>query len=290
MTMWKRARCASSSGVAVTLLLAPAPAAAQLLVGADATLASQYVWRGVARVTNRVLQPSTYIALGFASSFLTAGAWWNVELERAAAGDHTLVGPGARGVGETDFWLEYASRESAFDWRVGLWHYRLHSSLPSAGLPARFSTTDFYAAVSSLHLPVLLRGSGWLDAHRLRGVYYEFDASYALGTDPEAEVVGSLFVGGRLAGSHGLARDPDAAARPFYFARDGLVFYELYAQLAIAPPLGAVPLVVTIAPRYTLAQDPVSRRDGLRDRAGFFWLELAVSWRARLAGPRPSPR
>ena len=272
----------------LTLLLVPRPTAAQLFVGADATYATRYVWRGLSRVSSPVLQPSAYLALGFGSSFLTGGAWWNVELERAAAYDHTLVGPGSRGAGETNLWLEYATRRSYFDGRVGFWHYRLDDPRSSAGLPARFSTTELYAAVSTLHLPVLVRLSGWFDADRLQGVYYEMDASYALGTHPLGEIVGSLFAGGRIGGSHGLSRAADAAAKPFYFQRDGIAYYELYAQLAFEPPLRRLPVVCNITPRYEFARDPAARRDSLdpavRDRSSFFWLEIALSWRTRLAG------
>lgn len=277
--------------VAVTavLLLAPRPTAAQLVVGADATFASRYVWRGVSRVTDPVLQPSAYIALGSGSSFLTAGGWWNVELRRAGAHDHTVAGAGSRGVGETNVWLEYAARQAAFDWRVGLWHYRLEDSR-STGLPADFSTSELHASIATLHLPVLARLSGWFDVDRLRGGYYEIDAAYALGTHPLAEIVGSLFAGGRVGASHGLARAA-AVEQPFYFRRDGIVYYELYAQIAVEPPLGSPRVVCTFTPRYEFARDPAARRESLdpavRDRSRFFWVEISLSWRRRLAGKRP---
>ena len=58
------------------------PALAQSTVGADLSLFSGYVWRGIS-VTNRpVGQPNAYVAFPAGKTTVTAGGWANVDLGR----------------------------------------------------------------------------------------------------------------------------------------------------------------------------------------------------------------
>ena len=67
-------------------------ALAQATVGADLSMLSGYVWRGIS-VTNRpVGQPNAYVALPAGSISVTVGGWANVDLGQYDDSDNPVQG------------------------------------------------------------------------------------------------------------------------------------------------------------------------------------------------------
>src|SRR6266576_4176026 len=106
------------------------PAAAQLRPGADALLATRYLWRGVERTNGFVLQPDLYVAYGRPEvGWITAGIWGNVELESPAAADLSDRPVDGAGLGERDAWLQVTRTLAGVDGTLGWAGYFRRASL-----------------------------------------------------------------------------------------------------------------------------------------------------------------
>ncbi|MGH7502235.1 MAG: hypothetical protein ACREL7_10815 [Longimicrobiales bacterium] len=267
------------------------PVFAQLLPGADVTIATQSVWRGLTRVSDPVLQPSAYLALGIGTGFLSAGVWADYEFG-TGPGDYSLAGIGKADIGSVEAWVEYAARQSLFDWKAGYVRSRLRNDMRIHGVPPELATSELYLGVTSRRLPVVASLTAWQDVDELQGRYFLLDVAYPLPTNPLGEIAGSIFAGARAGLANGLERDSDHADRPYYFEESGLSHAELYLEWSFELPVSWLPLDLFLSPHYEFAIDEAAQRRSpdplVARRKRFFWFELAASLRFELAGSSTS--
>jgi hypothetical protein len=266
------------------------PASAQLVVGADVTVATRSVWRGLTRARGPVLQPSAYMALGLGTGFLTAGVWSDYEFGNTRPGDNSLAGVGRAGLGAVEGWVEYTGRQSVLDWRIGFVRSRLRNETRIHGVPPELATSELYLGVTSRRLPVLARLTAWQDVDEVDGRYFLADVAIPLPTHPLGEIVGSIFVGGRVGFVNGQERDAQNIDRPYYFEDSGFSHAEAYAEWSFEVPVTWLPLDLFLSAHHEFAIDDAARR-GSPDpavplRSRFWWFELTTSLRLDVGGRR----
>ena len=85
------------------------PAAAQVTVGADLGLFSDYVWRGITYTNKFVLQPDVYLTIPTGPASFTAGGWFNIEPGKydGATDISESGGESSFDVAEFDWWGEF---------------------------------------------------------------------------------------------------------------------------------------------------------------------------------------
>src|SRR3712207_4788052 len=66
--------------LSVTLTAQPPRVSAQAIVGADMSVFSSYVWRGVSLTNGPVAQPNLYLNVPVGNLSLTVGGWANVDV------------------------------------------------------------------------------------------------------------------------------------------------------------------------------------------------------------------
>lgn len=194
------------------LLGTPGPAAAQFRAGADALVASSYVFRGVTRTNGYVLQPDAYVAYGLGGAgWLTAGVWGNVELERSGDRDISDRPYGTSGLGERDAWVQLTRGFGAFDVTAGWIGYFRRANLV-AGPSERYDTHELYATVQDRTANLSPRLSAWWDVSRIDGLYLESSVSVPLMGSFPRTLLGVLSHGHRGA-QPGPGREPRSPSR-----------------------------------------------------------------------------
>ena len=104
----KRANVLGAALVAIGGLAGAAPASAQT-IGADASLFSSYVWRGLSLTNKPVLQPDVYVTFPAGNASITVGGWANIDLGKYDDPDDDFSESGglsAFNFAEFDPWIE----------------------------------------------------------------------------------------------------------------------------------------------------------------------------------------
>lgn len=181
------------------------PAAAQttLVAGADVTLSTAYVWRGVARRNGRTLLFSPFVALSSEAATLTAGWWTTLELSTPDPVERpTDVGTGRRWFGENDLWIQLSGRIGAVTATAGMVRYGFArpETFPAARL---FNTSEMYGRAWVEIGPVVSELSVWYDFDRVDGAYVETGGDLRVPTLPSHSPIISLYLTARTAWSIG---------------------------------------------------------------------------------------
>lgn len=163
------------------------PARAQVTVGADAALFSDYVWRGLSLTNNFVIEPDAYLTVTTGPGAVTAGIWANIEPSRYdGVGD---IGEGggqaSPDVTEYDIWLEYNQTVQKVTFTVGGVSYwypnRDNPAPPAPGLLTNDvnRTVELYGKVglSNILNPKL---AVWYDVDKVNGAYFEGSISHSI--------------------------------------------------------------------------------------------------------------
>jgi hypothetical protein len=152
------------------LLLAAAPAAAQLSARADVSAGGRYVWHGVSRAAGLVAQPSLAVGLRLRTFSLESGAVLHYELDRVSAGELSETGAGDRHLGEQDFWARASLVVGPTRLHAGVVRYVFRGDPTRGGLGRARNTTELYAALSATS-GVNSSLEAWLDVERVRGAF-----------------------------------------------------------------------------------------------------------------------
>jgi len=266
-------------GLLALALGAPGPAAAQLRPGADALLASSYVFRGVTRTNGYVLQPDTYVAYWQKDvGWLTAGVWGNLELERSGARDITDRPDGTRGLGEWDAWAQLTHALGPLDLTAGWAGYFRRASLV-AGPSDRYDTHEVYAAIQARETYLSPRFSAWWDLSRIGGVYLESSVSVPLMGSFRGPFWAFYFTAtaGLDLGQSVERRHP---LRPANFAEDGFTHLDLGADVRL-PQLSRGWVSTQIEGHLQLNRDPYTKRHsraaGDDDNFATWWFGVSLS-------------
>ena len=155
--------------VTVAVSAAARTARAQATVGADLSLFSGYVWRGIS-VTNRpVGQPNAYVAFPAGNASVTLGGWANVDLGRYDDADDFSQSGGVSSlnVSEFDPWAEVSVPAGKATLAGGVIGYVFPNDF---GATDAFNTWEVYGKVG-LSAPLSPK----------LAVYYDFSADLGNG-------------------------------------------------------------------------------------------------------------
>ena len=177
-------------GLALLALGAAVPAAAQVTVGADAYLNSQYVWRGLTFTNKPVIQPDVWLsAYGF-----TVGAWANVEVSKcdgdndyceSGYGSNLSGGPAVAprsGIAEIDLWAEYARTTGNVSWKLGWILYTFNKD--NGNFTNFYDTNEGYGQLSLGGLAVTPTLYASYDLDNVKGLYVQPSLSYGVKASP----------------------------------------------------------------------------------------------------------
>lgn len=265
--------------LAVSWLFVPAPAPAQVTVGADVAVNSAYMWRSLLLRNAVVLQPSAYVTAGG----FTLGIWQNWELTDPCAVIEEPAGLKADcGGGKFDVSLRSAnasgneldSRMSELDlfgwysgtigeeveFTVGFLVYTFPATAFAKGI---LDTEEFFGSLSITPrtVPITFGLFASYDFNNYVGLYLEPSVSYSRSLTPNVEVGLAAAAGFSLGddwGSSGLFNPAKAGQndQSFLFAENGLTGAQFSINVPITiPTRGPATLSVTPAAYYTLYLD-----------------------------------
>lgn len=260
------------AAIALALLLAGAPAAAQVSVTTDAGFFNAYIWRGVSLTNQFVAQPDLYLTIPAGGGSAVLGGWSTMELGRYDGLGDLSEGGGVSSLDltEIDLWAEYGyPLGSGLTGTAGLLTYLFPNT---AGLTNSANrTVEVYGKLQATGVPLAPKIAAWYDVDKVKGAYLEASVGQAVSAIRGFPITfGAL--AGFSAGQEVNSSDPTEVAN---FADDGFTHLDLSATGALA----AGP--VTIAPTvhfYVLNDDftKITRVGQTRDVKA--WAGLSLTW------------
>jgi hypothetical protein len=242
-----------------------APAIAQVTLGVDAALNSQYVWRGLSYTNKPVIQPDVWIS---ASGF-TAGVWANVEPSSyTGATDISENGSEGAGIAEIDGWIEYARASGNVNWKLGWTIYTF--DMNKSGFTAYYDTHEFYGQASIGGLPFTPTLYAAYDVDKVKGLYLQPSISRAVAVSPALSITLTALAGISAGQEKGNATDAS-----WNFANSGLAHLDLGASTSFAA--GSV----SIAPQFHVqwCHDDLVKATSLGHQHDVkFWGGVTLSW------------
>jgi len=197
------------------------PALAQTSVGADLSLFSGYVWRGIS-VTNRpVGQPNAYMAFPAGGTTVTAGGWANVDLGRYDDSDDFSQSGGVSSLNLAEFdpWAEVSVPVGKATLTGGVVGYVFPNEV---GATDALNTWEVYGKVG-LAVPLSPRLAVYYDVDKVDGAYIEGSVAHAI---PLGSVSLAL---GALAGVSAGQAESDRTGELNNFAENGFTHLDLSA-------------------------------------------------------------
>ena len=255
-----------TGSIATLLLLPPVRLQGQTVLGADASVLSANVWRGLTFTNRPVLQPDFFAGYTHRRMTWTAGLWSNVELGQYDGSSELSQGGGRSSLDltEIDWWVEGSRRVGSAALTGGLTGY--HYPNP-AGMPSSNNTLELYARAAAAG-PLNPRLSLFWDVDAYQGVYAEVGLSHRV---PLNRRLG-LDLAARVGAATGLA--PSAGDRSRY-ARNGLTHLDFSASTSlIAGGITWTPVV-----HLVVASDPRVRITSPGERHDVkVWFGLRAGW------------
>lgn len=249
----------------------------------DAVVYSRYVWRGITRRNDWVVQPDIVVGATWPTGSLSVGAWANLEFSRAEPGG-TDVGLGEQ-IGEWNAWAQVEQRLQLLDAptsiALGYIRYFVDRSAAAAVGTTVFNTSELYLDGRWRLGGFEPRATVWYDVEEVKGAYAELSAAYRLPVFPLA--VPSLYLKMLYAFSWGQAISDDDPNEGAYFAEDGLTHIDFSAEVQVYLPVGPLTnLYATPSLHFQVNTDDatgrLSRSPDDIDRGSVWWGGLALSW------------
>ena len=277
----KRANVLRAVLVLGGIFASAAPAAAQTTVGADASLFSSYVWRGLSLTNKPVLQPDLYVTIPTGKASVTLGGWANIDLGKYDDPEDDISESGGLSsfnFAEFDPWAEVAfpvGEKTTLTGGITAYIYPNDLTATSnGGFDSDANTVELYAkaAFDVLLSPKL---SMWYDVDKINGAYFEASVSHTI---PASEKVGIAL--GALAGfSAGQDADLDQNGEPqadfFNFQDNGLTHVDLSAGV----PLSAGVFSITPVIHFVITSDEATKVTSPTDVSDTkVWGGVTVSW------------
>ncbi len=261
----------------VAAILCPAQVAAQIRLGADATYSTRYVWRGITRTSQPVLQSQAHVAVRKDHTYWTVGAWASLEPFRADATDLSDTGTDRRGLGEFNYWAEFARSSGRLEYAVGWTGYLFDNE---EGRSRDFNSSEIYGRLWLTYLPFIAKTAVWYDADRVKGAYLETRLDLRLPLLPlRLGPLRTLYLTGLAGWSLGQELNDSGAVDRANFAESGLTHldFSLWSSFLVAPGWSIAPAL-----HLQVNRDEFTRRTGADpsdlDKNTKLWLMLHVSW------------
>jgi Bacterial protein of unknown function (Gcw_chp) len=246
----------------------PARAAlAQATVGADLSMFSGYVWRGIS-VTNRpVGQPNAYVALPAGTANVTVGGWANVDLGQYDDSDEFSQSGGVSSLNLAEFdpWAEVSVPAGKATLTGGVIGYLFPNDF---GATEVLNTWEVYGKVG-LAVPLSPKLAVYYDVDKVNGAYLEGSLSQAVPVGSVSLALGAL---AGLSAGQAEADDPDELNN---FAENGLTHLDLSAGL----PLPAGMFTVTPVLHFLVNGDQNTKFTSPGEESDVkLWGGLTISW------------
>ncbi|UCF19027.1 MAG: hypothetical protein JSU87_14010 [Gemmatimonadota bacterium] len=268
---------------ALILLAAPCALEAQMRVSAAADVAtnSRYVWRGITRRNDWVLQPDLAVGTTWPRSSLAIGGWANFEVSEADP-EGTEVGLG-QPFGEMNLWAQFEYLAGPFGIGVGYMRYFVDEGAAADVGTTVFNTTELYLDTRYRVGGLEPRATLWVDVDDVEGAYFEASVAYRLPVIPIA--VPSLYLKMLYGFSWGQAVSEDDPEQGAYFGENGLTHIDFSAetQIYLPVPIGPLKRLYAVpALHFQVNKDDatqrVSRDPDDAGRGSFWWFGVALSW------------
>ena len=272
----KRANVLKAGLVVGGIFASAVPAAAQTTVGADASLFSSYVWRGLSLTNKPVLQPDLYVTFPAGKASVTVGGWANIDLGQYDDVNDDISESGGLSsfnFAEFDPWAEVSfpvGEKTTLTGGITAYIYPNDVDVaPNGGLGSDANTVELYAkaAFDVLLSPKL---SMWYDVDKINGAYFEAAVSHTI---PASEKVGIVL--GAIAGLSAGQGVPDSGDDSFNFADDGFTHLDLSAGV----PLTAGVFTITPVFHFVINGDDFTKFTSPTDESDTkAWGGVTISW------------
>jgi hypothetical protein len=242
-------------------------AQAQATIGADLSLFSGYVWRGIS-VTNRpVGQPNAYLAVPAGKTTVTVGGWANVDLGRYNDSDDFSQSGGVSGfnLAEFDPWAEVSVPAGKATITGGVLGYVFPNDF---GATEALNTWEVYGKVG-LAVPLSPKLAVYYDVDKVNGAYIEGSVAHSVPLGSVSLALGAL---AGLSAGQAEATDADELNN---FVENGLTHLDLSAGV----PFTAGIFTLTPVLHFLVNGDQLTKFTSPGDESDVkLWGGLTVSW------------
>ncbi|HEU4525137.1 MAG TPA: TorF family putative porin [Gemmatimonadales bacterium] len=242
-------------------------ALAQATVGADLSMLSGYVWRGIS-VTNRpVGQPNAYVAFPAGATSVTAGGWANVDLGQYDDSDEFSQSGGVSSfnLAEFDPWAEVSVPAGKATLTGGVVGYLFPNDV---GATEALNTWEVYGKVG-LAVPLSPKLAVYYDVDKVSGAYLEGSVAHSLPLGSVSLAFGAL---AGLSAGQAEADDPDELNN---FAENGFTHLDLSAGM----PLAAGIFTVTPVLHFLVNGDQNTKATSPGEASDVkLWGGLTINW------------
>jgi len=268
------------AGVAV----AASRAEAQVTVGADLSLFSSYVWRGLSLTNKPVAQPDLYLTFPLGQASFTAGGWSSIDLGKYDDLQDDISesgGSSSLNFAEFDWWGEVSYPVGTATLTAGAtgYVYPNNANAPGIGLLTKENNTVELYAKASLDNVLSPRVAVYYDIDKINGAYLEGAVSYSI---PATEKVSVTL--GALAGFNAGQSVPDDPTSDDFanFSDDGFTHLDLSAGV----PFTAGTVSITPVLHLVVGGDEfvkVTSPTNL-DKSVKLWGGVSLAWSRELGG------
>ena len=275
----KPANVLGAALVVAGLVATAVPAAAQT-VGADLSLFSSYVWRGLSLTNKPVAQPDLYVTFPAGQASITLGGWASIDLGKYDDPNDDISesgGSSAFNFAEFDPWAEisYTVGKATLTGGATAYIYPNKDTAPLFALTSDFNTVEVYGKVA-FDAPLSPKLAAWYDVDKIKGLYAEASIGHSVPLGPK----NSLALGALAGFNAGQDADLDANGDPqadfFNFADDGFTHLDLSAGV----PLAAGPFSITPVLHFVINGDDNTKITSPTnvDESVKFWGGVTISW------------
>lgn len=262
----------SSRLVGIPLLaLLPLAGEAQTTLGAGATGASHYVWRGITFTNASVVQPRLNLAHAGVAGTFSVAAWGNVEPTTASSPNALRQGGTHVGLNEWDLTAQWG-RSFGFGTLASGWvGYRFNSL--SSVISDVYDTDEVWASYRADSLPFSPSLTAYRDVGIVGGWYLE--GAIARGFTMGSRTVSLTGIAGWSAGQE----QADVGDAFYNFNQSGLTHVDVGA----ATSFSVLGLVITPSAHVQLSPSGQNTRvagalPGSRDQWHKQWIAFDVGW------------
>lgn len=210
--------------------------AAQATVGADMSLFSSYVWRGVSMTNRPVAQPNVYLTVPAGNASLTFGGWANIDVGSYNDVDDISQSGGVSSLNLAEFdpWAEVSIPVGKATLAGGVIGY-IFPNDPPAVATEDVNTWEVYGKVG-LGVPLSPKLAVYYDFDKVNGTYFEATIAHSL-------PLGSTSLNlGALAGLSGAQAESAEDVNNFF--ENGFTHLDLSAGVPI--PAGIVSITPVV--------------------------------------------
>jgi hypothetical protein len=267
------------------LVLWAAGASAQYYLGADATIAWPYVWRGLTRANCLTAAPEVFATIEHKRVFFSAGAWG--ILERGATASRLSDRSSATGgFAEWDWWVQGARRFGPVDASLGFIHYHYPDTVARAGRPTRAPTSEVYATLRASAKYLAPGVSVYWDFERVQGWYIEAYVAVPAFASPWVGPPSFwIYVTALVGYSLGQGVNSADVMQAANFAGNGFTHVDLSVAFGAPRFLRRPNTSWQVDAHLQINIDPLTQRTSAApaDRSARLFVRTSVRWTKRLA-------